>query len=63
MQRILLLLLATVFVGSTLAQKNKSTAPVASALNAEQYKGIKWRNIGPGRGGRANAIAGHPTNE
>ncbi|MFM8739206.1 MAG: WD40/YVTN/BNR-like repeat-containing protein, partial [Cytophagales bacterium] len=36
---------------------------MASALNAEQYKGIKWRNIGPGRGGRANAIAGHPTNE
>ena len=63
MQRILLLLLATVIAGSTFAQKNKSTAPVAPVFNGDQYKGLKWRNIGPGRGGRANTIAGHPTNE
>ncbi|MFM8913782.1 MAG: VPS10 domain-containing protein, partial [Flammeovirgaceae bacterium] len=63
MQRILLFLLATVIAGSSFAQKNKSTAPVAPAFNGDQYKGLKWRNIGPGRGGRANTIAGHPTNE
>jgi hypothetical protein len=31
-----------------------------SSINADQFKGLKWRNIGPFRGGRANAIAGHP---
>lgn len=45
------------------AQKNKNTTATSPKFDADQYKGIKWRNIGPGRGGRANAIAGHPNNE
>jgi len=44
------------------AQKNKSKEPAAPVFNAELYKGLKWRNIGPFRGGRANAIAGDPQN-
>jgi photosystem II stability/assembly factor-like uncharacterized protein len=44
------------------AQKTKPTKPVATpAVNVDLFKGLKWRNIGPFRGGRANAIAGHPT--
>ena len=45
------------------SQKNKALSPVQPKFEADHFKGIKWRNIGPGRGGRANAIAGHPTNE
>ena len=49
---------------STQAQKAKSktesTTPVAT--NVDLYKGIKWRNIGPFRGGRANTIVGDPQN-
>ncbi len=46
------------------AQKPKTkteTQPVSS-LNPEKFKGLKWRNIGPFRGGRANAIVGDPVN-
>jgi len=38
-------------------------APVAPAFNAEAYKALKWRNIGPFRGGRSNAISGVMQNE
>lgn len=44
-------------------QKAKSEAQPAPTVNAELYKGIKWRNIGPFRGGRANAISGIPQND
>lgn len=42
--------------------KNEPATPAAS-FDAEKFKGLKWRNIGPFRGGRANAIAGDPTNQ
>ncbi|MFN8690265.1 MAG: WD40/YVTN/BNR-like repeat-containing protein, partial [Cyclobacteriaceae bacterium] len=45
------------------AQKSKAkpaVQPGGPSINADQFKGLKWRNIGPFRGGRANAIAGHP---
>lgn len=54
-----------VLILSVDAQRSKSTkpeTPAASTFKADQYKGLKWRNIGPFRGGRANAIAGDPTN-
>lgn len=42
-----------------IAQKSKtSTPPAAPAFNADLYKGLKWRNIGPFRGGRSNAVSG-----
>ena len=42
--------------------KPKTDAPPASAFSAEKFKGLKWRSIGPFRGGRANTIAGDPVN-
>jgi photosystem II stability/assembly factor-like uncharacterized protein len=57
------LCLALSLVTIAWAQKSKSAAGTAApALSADQFKGLKWRNIGPFRGGRANAIAGDPTN-
>lgn len=35
-----------------------ATATTTSSFNAEVYKGLKWRNIGPFRGGRSNAVSG-----
>ena len=42
----------------TEAQKSKTAEPVLAKVDADKFKGIKWRNIGPFRGGRANAISG-----
>ncbi|MFZ1454455.1 MAG: hypothetical protein WAT46_00330, partial [Saprospiraceae bacterium] len=33
------------------------------SFDAELYKGLKWRNIGPFRGGRSNAVSGVPGND
>lgn len=63
MKKNLLLVCCLLIVFSNHAQKNKPQVAARSKFDADQLKGIKWRNIGPGRGGRANAIAGHPTNE
>ena len=50
-------MLAISFIGS--AQKSKSTEPAPpSKVEADKFKGVKWRTIGPFRGGRANTIAG-----
>lgn len=53
------------------AQKSKTTnakttpppAPQGISVNADLYKGLKWRNIGPFRGGRSNAVSGVPGND
>jgi photosystem II stability/assembly factor-like uncharacterized protein len=63
MKKNLLLVCCLLIVFSIQAQKNKPQITTQPKFDADQLKGIKWRNIGPGRGGRANAIAGHPTNE
>ena len=62
------LLVGIVLMFSTvlLAQRrsrNATPAPTQSSLNAELYKGLKWRNIGPFRGGRSNAISGVVNND
>src|SRR5271155_1387528 len=36
------------------------SAPVTAAPAASQYAGLKWRFVGPLRGGRTKAIAGVP---
>ena len=60
MKRLSLLLIGALFVSFVLpAQKSKTkTEPSASKFDAAGFKGLKWRNIGPFRGGRANAISG-----
>lgn len=66
MKRIVTLLVC-VFMAlplAAIAQKSKtSSTPPAPAFNAEWYKGLKWRNIGPFRGGRSNAVSGVVGNE
>ena len=49
--------------GKTPPPVNPSTATAAPAFNADQFKGLKWRNIGPFRGGRSNAVSGVLQNE
>ncbi len=61
MKKFLTLLMTTLIVFATQshAQKLKNTPSAqASSFNAELYKGLKWRNIGPFRGGRSNAVSG-----
>ncbi len=59
---------------SLFAQKKKGTSTVPSShplvaaaqapkFNASEFDGLKWRNIGPFRGGRANAICGVPSQD
>ena len=48
------------------AQKKKEAAapaPVVSKSPDSMYAGLKWRNIGPFRGGRANAVSGVVKND
>jgi photosystem II stability/assembly factor-like uncharacterized protein len=55
-QSLLFLLLAT-FAANATAQNTKPTP--SDALNA-YFKPMKWRNIGPFRGGRSGAVTGVP---
>ena len=65
--RLLCLLACTILaVFSLHGQKRTSkTAPVPTvpAFNDTLFKALKWRNIGPFRGGRSNAVAGVIQNE
>lgn len=65
MIRIFMLLAGLCCLAPVIAQKQKAKpeAPATAALNAENFKGLKWRNIGPFRGGRANTISGVSQND
>ncbi len=59
----ILTLTALITVSPALAQRKKSAAPVATRQNTVSdslFNGLRWRNIGPFRAGRALAAAGHP---
>ena len=57
--RVSIALLALVLILPATAQKKSASSATASAaFDVSPYKGLKWRNIGPYRGGRANAISG-----
>lgn len=45
------------------AQKNTDTKTTTPVLNTEHYQALQWRNIGPFRGGRSNAVSGVVGNE
>jgi photosystem II stability/assembly factor-like uncharacterized protein len=47
----------------SLAQKAKSTATSPQAIDVDNFNGLKWRNIGPFRGGRSGAVSGVPNND
>ena len=59
---IILLLSSILIFGTVYSQKSKSVTEtsITPILKTDFFKGLKWRNIGPFRGGRANAIAGSP---
>ena len=65
LKQTLLLLLAIGFAtcSPSYAQKNKktNTAVTQNAFDAKLYKGLKFRSIGPFRGGRSVAVAGVPS--
>lgn len=54
----IILLLSAVVVFAQRKSKASTTTPTNATLNADLYKGLKWRNIGPFRGGRSNAVSG-----
>jgi len=61
----ILLAMCLGFMPMAIAQKSKpkpDPQPVSS-FDAANFKGLKWRNIGPFRGGRANAISGIPQDD
>ncbi len=60
MKKLLIPLLALMLVTITdlAAQRRKRQQPTTPAFDASQFHGLQWRNIGPFRGGRANAISG-----
>ncbi|TDB68863.1 WD40/YVTN/BNR-like repeat-containing protein [Arundinibacter roseus] len=68
MQRIFLPLLAVFFLvgNSAFSQKRKKApdtpAPSVAVASDSLYKSLKWRNIGPFRGGRSVAAVGVPGN-
>ena len=62
---VLLCLVLTIISIPTIAQKTATTAPAASTQAQPQfseslYDGMKWRLIGPYRGGRVLAVTGVP---
>ena len=61
MKKLPILILAGLLISFvTPAQKSKAKpeAQAASKFDADKFKAVKWRNIGPFRGGRANTISG-----
>jgi photosystem II stability/assembly factor-like uncharacterized protein len=59
MKNLILLIVCLVLVPAyAQAQKSKPAATTAPKFDPDQLKGLKWRNIGPFRGGRTNTISG-----
>jgi len=57
--RIVLLLIACLIISPAFSQKKSAAStPPTPKIDPAQFAGLKWRNIGPYRGGRANAISG-----
>ena len=67
-QAILLVLVTSLFSmcanaqDSETAQPGNETAFANSEFDAKNFAALKFRNIGPFRGGRSNAVIGHPHN-
>ena len=60
----MILLITSLSISAQKSKSSKSNATSSSiastgtSVDAELYKGLKWRNIGPFRGGRSNAVSG-----
>jgi photosystem II stability/assembly factor-like uncharacterized protein len=64
MRQLLVLLSFVVCVSVEAQKKNSSTSP-ATTLTYDQslYSGIRWREVGPFRGGRSSTVTGVPGNQ
>lgn len=62
-KKISILLFLIILTVSAIAQKSKSTVTITNPTDEFSYKGLKWRNIGPFRGGRSNAVSGVINND
>ena len=61
-----ILLVIVAFVFSDLSAQRRSRnkqQPAKPKLDESLFAGLKWRNIGPHRGGRANSITGVSNND
>ncbi|HVT39187.1 MAG TPA: glycosyl hydrolase [Gemmatimonadaceae bacterium] len=52
------LLAASALMSTALSAQSRFAAPAAAPYDSSLFRAMQWRNIGPFRGGRANAIAG-----
>jgi photosystem II stability/assembly factor-like uncharacterized protein len=44
--------------GAGIAQSTATSTPAAGTLDSSFFSGLRWRSIGPARGGRSQAVAG-----
>jgi photosystem II stability/assembly factor-like uncharacterized protein len=58
MKKSLLLLLSIILSVSYLATAQQPKLPTSSTANAALYEGIRWRELGPFRGGRSCTVTG-----
>ena len=59
----IILVLPVALIFAQRKSKTSAATPTSSNVNADLYKGLKWRNIGPFRGGRSNAVSGVVNND
>lgn len=59
----LFLLLSWWGLATSLSGQTTNTSKKETTITADDFKSLKWRNIGPFRGGRANAVSGVPGND
>src|SRR6187397_2382003 len=59
-----LLLLMLALVSFLVEAQKKTTTPTANTVTFDQslYSGIRWRELGPFRGGRSSTVTGVPGN-
>ena len=58
---VLVIIIASLCIIDTTAQRRKNRASSSSeTVNPELYAGMKWRQLGPFRGGRSAAVTGVP---
>ncbi len=58
-----LAVLITLFIAVTASSQKQKQSPATPVKYDDVFKSLKWRNIGPFRGGRANAVSGVKGNE
>ena len=55
---ILVLILTAAFASPPASAQSGAQAPASTGVDASLFSGLRWRSIGPARGGRSQAVAG-----